>query len=91
MKPETNLTRSMIWDMECKKALDPSTYVPYVISEAGFLLFAYVDADMGFVRWPSTVIVLESEKIVWTSVRLSGQYFFPDDKLFANLVIGFLS
>ena len=28
MKPETNLTRSMIWDMECKKALDPSTYVP---------------------------------------------------------------
>ena len=37
MKPQTNLTRSMIWDMECKKALDPSTYVPYVISEAGLL------------------------------------------------------
>ena len=35
MKPQTNLTRSMIWDMECNKALDPSTYVPYVISEAG--------------------------------------------------------
>jgi hypothetical protein len=27
--PPINLTRSMIWDMECKKALDPSTYVPY--------------------------------------------------------------
>lgn len=26
-RPQTNLTRSMIWDMECKKTLDPSTCV----------------------------------------------------------------
>src|SRR5947207_2934252 len=35
VKPQINLTRSMIWDMQCRKALDPATYVPYVISEAG--------------------------------------------------------
>jgi hypothetical protein len=34
LDPPTNITRSMIWDMQCKKALDPVTYVPYVISEA---------------------------------------------------------
>jgi hypothetical protein len=36
MRPHINLTRAMIWDMECKKALDPVTYVPYVVSQAGF-------------------------------------------------------
>src|SRR5271156_1976357 len=34
MDPRVNLTRSMIWDMQCKKALDPATYVPHVISKA---------------------------------------------------------
>ncbi|MET1027197.1 MAG: hypothetical protein ABWY00_08520, partial [Dongiaceae bacterium] len=27
------LTRAMIWDMELKKAWDPATYIPYVVSE----------------------------------------------------------
>ena len=32
--PDKRLTRSMIWDMEAKKAWDPLTYIPYVVSEA---------------------------------------------------------
>jgi hypothetical protein len=31
--PEKNLTRAMIWDMETKKAWDPRSYIPYVVSE----------------------------------------------------------
>lgn len=30
-----NLSRSMVWDMETKKAWDPLTYIPYVVSEGG--------------------------------------------------------
>jgi len=29
------LSRSMVWDMETKKAWDPLTYIPYVVSEGG--------------------------------------------------------
>jgi hypothetical protein len=32
--PEQTLTRAMIWDMETKKAWDPLTYIPYVVSQA---------------------------------------------------------
>jgi hypothetical protein len=32
VNPSTRLTRSMVWDMEMKKAWDPSTYIPYVVS-----------------------------------------------------------
>jgi hypothetical protein len=32
--PNKRITRSMIWDMETKKAWDPLTYIPYVVSEA---------------------------------------------------------
>jgi hypothetical protein len=28
-----HVTRSMVWDMEAKKAWDPATYIPYVVSE----------------------------------------------------------
>jgi hypothetical protein len=31
--PDRRITRSMIWDMEVKKAWDPLTYIPYVVSE----------------------------------------------------------
>jgi hypothetical protein len=31
---ERTLTRAMIWDMETKKAWDPLTYIPYVVSQA---------------------------------------------------------
>jgi hypothetical protein len=31
--PDKNITRSMIWDMETKKAWDPLSYIPYVVSE----------------------------------------------------------
>ena len=31
---EQTLTRAMIWDMETKKAWDPLTYIPYVVSQA---------------------------------------------------------
>jgi hypothetical protein len=31
--PDKLITRSMIWDMETKKAWDPLTYIPYVVSE----------------------------------------------------------
>ena len=33
VSPQT-LTRAMIWDMETKKAWDPLTYIPYVVSQA---------------------------------------------------------
>jgi hypothetical protein len=32
--PDKHITRSMIWDMETKKAWDPLSYIPYVVSEA---------------------------------------------------------
>ena len=32
MNPSRALTRSMVWDMELKKAWDPKTYIPYVVS-----------------------------------------------------------
>src|SRR5262249_40198161 len=32
--PDRTLTRAMIWDMETKKAWDPLTYIPYVVSQA---------------------------------------------------------
>ena len=34
LSPEQILTRAMIWDMETKKAWDPLTYIPYVVSQA---------------------------------------------------------
>ena len=34
MSPEQTLTRAMIWDMEAKKAWDPLSYIPYVVSQA---------------------------------------------------------
>src|SRR5437016_3890471 len=34
VSPEQTLTRAMIWDMETKKAWDPLTYIPYVVSKA---------------------------------------------------------
>jgi hypothetical protein len=35
MSPHRRLTRTMIWDMECKKAWDPLSFIPYVVSEGG--------------------------------------------------------
>jgi len=34
VSPEQTLTSAMIWDMETKKAWDPLTYIPYVVSQA---------------------------------------------------------
>jgi hypothetical protein len=52
MRPKINLTRSMIWDMACKKALDPATYVPYVISQAGLWGRSQLsDGCDHFIRW----------------------------------------
>jgi len=34
VSPERALTRAMIWDMETRKAWDPLTYIPYVVSQA---------------------------------------------------------
>jgi hypothetical protein len=34
VEPSKSLTRAMIWDMETKKAWDPFSYIPYVVSEA---------------------------------------------------------
>ena len=63
MKPETNLTRSMIWDMECKKALDPSTYVPYVISEAGLWGRRQLsDGCDHFIRWSTQKAWLSEQR-----------------------------
>jgi len=33
MTPDRALTRTQIWDMETKKAWDPLSYIPYVVSE----------------------------------------------------------
>lgn len=63
MRPQTNLTRSMIWDMECKKALDPSTYVPYVISEAGLLGRRQLsDCCDHFIRWSTQKAWLSEQR-----------------------------
>jgi ABC-type antimicrobial peptide transport system ATPase subunit len=35
MEPHCPLTRTMIWDMETKKAWDPLSFIPYVVSEGG--------------------------------------------------------
>jgi hypothetical protein len=35
MDPHRRLTRTMIWDMETKKAWDPLSFIPYVVSEGG--------------------------------------------------------
>jgi hypothetical protein len=35
MRPQKTLTRTAIWDMERKKAWDPWTYIPYVVSSGG--------------------------------------------------------
>jgi hypothetical protein len=32
MNPSRPLTRSMVWEMETKKAWDPKSYIPYVVS-----------------------------------------------------------
>ncbi len=32
--PPTRMTRTQVWDMEVKKAWDPLTYIPHVVSEA---------------------------------------------------------
>jgi hypothetical protein len=32
VNPSIRLTRAMLWDMELKKAWDPSIYIPYVVS-----------------------------------------------------------
>ena len=34
VSPEKTLTRTMIWDMETKKAWDPLSYISYVVSQA---------------------------------------------------------
>jgi len=34
MSHEQTLTRAMIWDMETKKAWNPRSYIPYVVSQA---------------------------------------------------------
>ena len=34
VEPGKSLTRAMLWDMETKKAWDPFSYIPYVVSEA---------------------------------------------------------
>ena len=34
VSPERTLTHAMIWDMETRKACDPLTYIPYVVSQA---------------------------------------------------------
>jgi hypothetical protein len=34
VSPQQSLTRAMIWDMETRKAWDPLTYIPYVVSQA---------------------------------------------------------
>ena len=34
VSPGQTLMRAMIWDMETKKAWDPLTYIPYVVSQA---------------------------------------------------------
>ena len=33
VKPERPLTRALIWEMETRKAWDPLSYIPYVVSE----------------------------------------------------------
>jgi hypothetical protein len=34
LTPDQALTRAMIWDMETRKAWNPRTYIPYVVSQA---------------------------------------------------------
>ena len=43
--PPTRMTRNQVWDMEVKKAWDPLTYIPYVVSEG--VSWAAVDLPDG--------------------------------------------
>jgi hypothetical protein len=66
--PDRRVTRSMIWDMETKKAWDPLTYIPYVVAEAkswgrnkledGSDRFSRASVQRGWIA-PETGLVLE--------------------------------
>jgi hypothetical protein len=66
--PDNTITRSMIWDMETKKAWDPLTYIPYVVSEGrswgrhklgdGSDRFSRASTQRGWIT-PQTGLVLE--------------------------------
>jgi hypothetical protein len=63
MNPQIDLTREMIWDMECKKAFDPSTYVPYVVSQAGIWgRRTLSDGCDHFLRWSTQKAWLSEQR-----------------------------
>jgi len=80
--PQKNLTRAMIWDMETKKAWDPGSYIPYVVSEGhswgmttlrdGCRRFSRFSMQRGWIA-PSEGRVLED---VFVSDAKQAIYFF---------------
>jgi hypothetical protein len=60
VSPSIRLTRSMVWDMEMKKAWDPMTYIPYVVSSGrSWGRHSLKDGSEGFSR--------SSIQIAWIS------------------------
>jgi hypothetical protein len=85
------ITRSMIWDMETKKAWDPLTYIPYVVSEGrawgrnklvdGSDRFSRASMQRGWIA-PETGQVLEDvfvSPIKQTIFFLGRQQLYEDD------------
>jgi hypothetical protein len=80
--PRKDLTRAMIWDMETKKAWDPRSYIPYVVSEGrswgrttlrdGCKRFSRSSMQRGWIA-PSEGGVLED---VFVSDAQQAIYFF---------------
>jgi hypothetical protein len=85
--PDKRITRSMIWDMETKKAWDPLSYIPYVVSEArswgrnklqdGSSRFCRSSLQCGWIT-PEKGWVLED---VFVSPAKQAIFFFGRDRM----------
>ena len=79
IEPPTHFTRTMLWDMEMKKAWDPATYISYVVStshswgrhslEQGCERFFRSSMQLGWIR-PDRGQVLEDVFINRTTRRI---------------------
>lgn len=85
--PAKRITRSMIWDMETKKAWDPLSYIPYVVSEArswgrntrhdGSHRFCRSSLQRGWIT-PQTGLVLED---VFVSPARQAIFFLGQERM----------
>jgi hypothetical protein len=90
MEPHHHLTGTMIWDMETKKAWDPLSFIPYVVSEGsswgrhslqdGASRFCRASMQRGWIR-PDSGRVLED---VYVSDAEQAIYFLGRERMIAT-------